>query len=60
MNKLKNSNCDETLKTQIVMKLKNTNGYKPQKLKWGQNSKTQILTKLKNLNCDKPKKNLML
>ena len=40
------------LKTQIVMKLKNSNGDKTQKLKLWQNSKTQIVTKLKNSNCD--------
>ena len=28
--KLKNSNCDETQKTQIMMKLKNSNGDKIQ------------------------------
>jgi hypothetical protein len=42
--KLKNSNCDDIKKTQIVIKLK---------LKWWQNSKTQTVTKLKISNCDK-------
>ena len=52
--KLKNLNCDETNKTQIVMKLKNWKGDKTkklklsqtQKLKLWQNSKAYIVTKL--------------
>ena len=40
--KLKNSNCGETQKTQIAMKLKNSD--------WDE---TQIVRKLKNLNIDK-------
>ena len=32
--KLKNSNCDNTEKNQIVMKFKNSNCDETQKLKW--------------------------
>ena len=52
--KLKNLNCNENLKTQIVTKLKNSKCYKTQKLKLCQNSncekknsRTQNVTKLK-------------
>ena len=47
MKKFRNSNCDETKKMSIVVKIKNLKGYITQKLKWWQNSKTQIVTKLK-------------
>ena len=40
------------LKIQIVMKLKNSNCDKTQKLKLWWNSKTKIVMKLKNSNCD--------
>ena len=43
----KKSNCEKNTKTQIVLKLKNSNC---------DNSKTQIVTKLKNLNGDKTQK----
>ena len=76
---IKTSNCDWTQnliffnlktpivinsKTQMVTKLKNSNGDKTPKVKWWQNSKSQIVTKLKktqvvtklklweNSNCD--------
>ena len=48
--KLKNSNCNENLKTQIVTKLKNSKCYKTQKLKLCQNSNCE--KKLKNSKCD--------
>ena len=35
------------------MKLKNSNGDKPQKFKQLQNSLIQLVTKLKNSNCEK-------
>ena len=40
-------------KTQIVMKLKNSNCDETQKLKLQWNSKTQTVMKLKSSNCDK-------
>ena len=54
--KLKNSSCDWTeklklqwnLKSQVAMKLKNSNCNEPKK--------NQILMKLKNWNCDKIQK----
>ena len=51
--KLKNWNCDETKKNQLVTKFKNFNCDETQKLKWWQNSKNLIVTKLKNSNWDK-------
>ena len=61
MIKLKNSETQkiklwQNLKTQIVIKLKNSNGDKTQKLKLWQNSKTQNVKKLnlwQKSNCDK-------
>ena len=43
-------------KTQVVMKLNNSNDDKTQKLKMWQNSKTHIVTKLENSNYDKTQK----
>ena len=61
MKKLKNSNCEQTqktqivtnLKTQIVTKLKNSNYDKTEKLKFWQNWKPQTGTKPQKINCDK-------
>ena len=46
--KLKKSNCDQTKKTQIVTKLKNSNGDKTKKNSNCDNSKTQIMTNSKS------------
>ena len=43
-----NSNCDENLKTQVVMYLKNSNCDETQK--------TQIMMRLNNSNCDETQK----
>ena len=43
-------------KTQVVMKLKNSNCDETQKLKLWWNSKTHIVIKLNNSNCDKTQK----
>ena len=53
---LKNSNCDDTQKIPIVIKLKNSNCDETQKLTLWWNSKNQILTKLQNSNWEKTQK----
>ena len=47
-----NKNLPKNLKTQIVIKPKNSNCVETQKLKLWWNSKSQIIMKLKNSNCD--------